>query len=105
VNMSILSEKHCSSQFYSLPTLKPINFYCAPLKAASVQLAGSFNDWDPLSHPMACRVDGWWFIQVLLPHGHHQYQFLIDGQAVLDPEAMGAADNPEHGKVSIVAVS
>jgi 1,4-alpha-glucan branching enzyme len=38
---------------------------------------------------MQRRDDGWWFIQVMLIHGHHQYRFLVDGKPVLDPRAAG----------------
>ena len=34
---------------------------------------------------MQRRDDGWWFIQIMLPHGHHQYRFLVDDKPVLDP--------------------
>lgn len=87
------------------PTLKAVNFYCLAPAAAAVQLIGSFNHWDPLAHPMTRRVDGCWFLQLLLPHGHHTYQFLADGEATLDPTAMGTAHNSSRGKVSLLAVS
>lgn len=84
---------------------KPVNFYCAAAKAKRVYLLGDFNDWNPTSLPMQRRVDGWWFLQVGLAHGHHQYRFLVDGKAVLDPRAAGTAINSQKEKVSIVAVS
>src|ERR1051325_7733108 len=33
---------------------------------------------------MTRRVDGWWFIEVDLTHGHHHYRFLVDGIAILE---------------------
>ena len=48
--------------------------------------------------------EGWWFIQVMLAHGHHQYRFLIDGKHVLDPRAMGKGRNEWNEEVSVVAV-
>ncbi len=54
---------------------------------------------------MSRRVDGWWFIQVELPHGHHQYRFLVDGQPTLDPQASGTARDDDNQPVSLVAVS
>jgi 1,4-alpha-glucan branching enzyme len=54
---------------------------------------------------MRRRDDGWWFIEVLLRHGHHQYCFLVDGQPVLDPKSAGTARNERNEKVSLRAVS
>jgi len=84
---------------------KPINFYCAALEARSVCLMGDFNGWNPASHPMERRRDGWWFLQVPLTHGHHQYLFVVDGTPTLDPHATGAARNERYAKVSLIAVS
>jgi 1,4-alpha-glucan branching enzyme len=82
--------------------LRPIHFYCRAPQASSVQLAGDFNYWKPL--PMLPRDDGWWYIQMLLIHGHHQYRFLVDGKPVLDPRAMGVGRNQSNEEVSIIAV-
>jgi hypothetical protein len=50
-------------------------------------------------------VDGWWFIQVPLTHGHHQYRFVADGKPMLDPHAAGVARNERNEEVSLVAAS
>ncbi len=83
--------------------LKPINFYCAAPRAHLVELAGDFNDWQPL--PMQPSVDGWWLAQVNLCHGHHQYRFMVDGRPVLDPHAAGSVRNEQGDQVSLIAVS
>ena len=83
-------------------SLRPANFYCRAPQADSVQLAGDFNHWNPVA--MQRRDDGWWFIQVMLIHGHHQYRFLVDGKPVLDPRATGVGRNPLNEEVSILAV-
>ena len=54
---------------------------------------------------MRRREDGWWFIEVQLNHGHHQYQFLVDGKPTLDPKGTGIARNEQNERVSLVAVS
>ena len=54
---------------------------------------------------MQRRGDGWWFLQVMLGQGHHQYRFLVDGKPVLDPRAMGVVRNQMNEEVSVVAVS
>jgi 1,4-alpha-glucan branching enzyme len=84
---------------------KPVNFYYANPNAKSVCLCGDFNHWQATSHPMQRRVDGWWFLQVPLTHGHHRYRFLVDGEAALDPRATGVAADEHDEKVSLVAVS
>jgi 1,4-alpha-glucan branching enzyme len=83
-------------------SLRPVNFYCRALQANSVQVAGDFNHWNPF--PMQRRDDGWWFIQIMLTHGHHQYRFLVDGKPVLDPRAMGKGRDHSNEEVSVVAV-
>jgi 1,4-alpha-glucan branching enzyme len=84
---------------------KPINFVCVAPKARHVCLTGDFNNWDACSHPMIRQPDGNWLLQVPLHHGHHQYQFVVDGHSVLDPHAQGVARNEKGQKVSLIAVS
>jgi len=85
--------------------LKPINFVCAAPGAQHVTLVGDFNDWDPSAYPMKLQPDGNWLIQISLHHGHHHYQFLVDGKPVLDPRAQGIARNERDEKVSLIAIS
>lgn len=82
---------------------KPCHFYYAAPSAKAVFLAGDFSQWDPL--PMERRPEGWWFLEVLLTHGHHLYHFLADGQPRLDPHATGVARNERNELVSLIAVS
>jgi hypothetical protein len=49
--------------------------------------------------------DGRWMASLELPHGHHQYLFLVDGQTQLDPKASGVARNEHNQPVSLIAVS
>jgi len=84
---------------------KPVNFVCRAPGARQVYLTGEFNQWDAASHPMIPQADGAWMIQVPLYHGHHQYQFLVDGQGVLDPQANGVARNARGEKVSLISIS
>ncbi|RME89579.1 MAG: glycoside hydrolase family 13 [Verrucomicrobia bacterium] len=85
--------------------VKPINFYCFAPKAKEVYLIGDFNDWQPGAHPMERQPDGSWTLQVPLHHGHHHYQFLVDGEPTLDPKAHGIGRNTLNERVSIIAVS
>ncbi len=83
----------------------PVNFFCPARGAKSVSVIGDFNKWEPNAHPMKRQPDGSWSVQILLHHGHHQYQFLIDGQAMLDPRAQGITRNANQERVSMIAVS
>src|SRR5579862_3372865 len=83
---------------------KPVNFVCTATAAHSVSLIGDFNDWDPNAHPLKRQPDGAWTVQIPLNHGHHHYQFLVDGKPTLDPRAQGIARNEKNEKVSLVAV-
>jgi len=82
---------------------KPIHFYCAAPDAQHVELAGDFNDWQPL--PMTRSVDGWWQAELELHHGHHRYRFLVDGEPTLDPHATGIVRDENNERASLVAVS
>lgn len=84
---------------------KAVNFFCAAPDAPQVYLIRDFNDWDPASHPMKRQSDGTWLLRVPLNHGHHHYQFLVDGKPTLDPRAGGIARNLMGEKVSLLAVS
>jgi len=85
--------------------LVTINFFCAAPNALSVYLIGDFNDWNRTSHPMERQTDGFWLLQVPLSHGHHLYQFLVDGEPMLDPKAMGVVRNDWNEPASLIAVS
>jgi 1,4-alpha-glucan branching enzyme len=85
--------------------IKPVPFICHARNAEQVYIMGDFNDWDLTSHPMDRQIDGAWRLEVPLPHGHHQYLFLVDGQPTLDPNAQGITRNELGEKVSLIAVS
>ncbi len=101
--MRTTEAKNGSTLYSGKNMAKPINFYCEAPAAQSVLLQGDFSHWAALA--MRRRVDGWWFLQVSLTRGHHQYRFLVDGQARLDPRATGVTHNEADEDVSLVAVS
>jgi 1,4-alpha-glucan branching enzyme len=82
-----------------------VDFFCRTPQAKSVSLIGDFNDWQPAAHPMNRMPDGAWFLRLELPHGHHQYLFLVDGKPMLDPNAMGKVHNERQETVSLIAIS
>lgn len=60
------------------------------LAAKPVALAGTFNAWDPLAHPMALAPDRqWWELSLELPEGEHLYKFVL-GDEEWEPDP----DNP-----------
>ncbi|MDB6064206.1 MAG: glycoside hydrolase family 13 domain protein [Pedosphaera sp.] len=102
------SNSHSSNhldRYSAKKTTKPVNFVCLAPTAQAVTLIGDFNDWDPAAYPMKRQPDGAWLLQVPLNHGHHHYQFLVDGKPTLDPRAQGIARNEKNEKVSLLAVS
>jgi len=82
-----------------------VDFFCHAPAAKTVSVIGDFNGWQPNGHPMTRMPDGGWVIRVELPHGHHQYQFLVDGKPMLDPNAMGKVHNERNETVSLIAIS
>ena len=101
--MSTALDKDGPEIFSAKNYIKPVNFYCFAREAKTVQLAGDFNHWHPIL--MARREDGWWYIQIWMPHGHHRYRFLVDGKPTLDLHATGAARDDHGEPVSLISVS
>ncbi len=101
--MNAVHDKPATQLYSARNSLRPVNFYSFAPGAKSVHLAGDFSHWRPIA--MIRRVDGWWFIQVELPHGHHHYHFFVDGQPTLDPQASGTARDEDNQPVSLLAVS
>jgi 1,4-alpha-glucan branching enzyme len=98
-------DKSASNPYSAKRMTKPVNFHCSAPSARSVYLVGDFNAWNPTAHSMRRREDGWWFIEMQLTHGHHQYLFLVDNEPVLDPKGTGIARNEHNERVSLLAVS
>ncbi len=103
--MSIFTENRSDERYSAHKMAKPVNFFLTAPAARMVSVIGDFNHWNPTANPMQRRIDGAWFVQIALTHGHHQYQFLVDGKPQTDPQAMGLARNENGEQVSLVAVS
>lgn len=86
-------------------SLHLVDFFCDAPRAKSVFLTGDFNEWNPSALPMERRPDGGWVVRILLPHGHHQDPFLVDGAPALDPNSLGTVRNERNEPVSLIAVS
>ena len=95
---SCLRQGHAAADGWSCSIAAP--------DARTVSVAGSFNRWDPNSHPLAGPDrSGRWAATLPLPPGRYEYLFVIDGEAwVPDPEAP-SVDNGLGGRNSIVTVT
>jgi hypothetical protein len=49
--------------------------------------------------------DGRWSASLELPHGHHRYVFLVDGEPQLDRNATGIVRDDQNNRVSLISVS
>jgi 1,4-alpha-glucan branching enzyme len=103
--MNAVLERPGTTYYSAKNSVKPVNFYFAKPDATTVNLMGDFNSWNPKSLPMEKRVDGWWFIQVPLAHGHHTYLFVVDGVPMLDPQSAGTVHSDRYAEASVIAVS
>jgi hypothetical protein len=69
-----------------------------------VQVAGSFNNWDPGTTPMR-RQDGVWSTILVLPPGSYEYMFVVDGaQWLTDPLAVQTRDDGFGGANAVLEV-
>ena len=76
--------------------------YLAP-HAKSVFLAGSFNQWNPSSHPLKRDKRGTWKITLPLTPGRYEYRFVADGKWENDPFCEGCFMN-EFGTMNCVMI-
>lgn len=97
--------KPAGNSYSARNMVKPVHFFYRAPQARVVCLVGDFNGWNPAAHPMQRQMDGSWFLEAPLTHGHHQYLFLVDGAPTLDPNASGIARNERNERVSLIAVS
>ena len=104
----MISERAPNAEPPHLPagrSLHHVSFFCGTKEAGHVFLVGDFNHWNPTATPMNRMRDGQWMASLELPHGHHRYLFLVDGEPQLDPNASGVARNEHNERVSLIAVS
>lgn len=72
--------------------------------ARRVALAGSFNQWSAVSHPLARDARGLWTVVVPLPPGEHLFMYVLDGAWVDPPLAEDYADDGFGARNGIVVV-
>jgi len=78
--------------------------FCPEAACTRVDLAGTFNDWQPGQHKMTRQKDGSFRKRLNLGPGEHRYKFLVDGNWVEDHEAERQAPNPFGTSDSVLTV-
>jgi len=72
-------------------------------RASSVQIAGDFNNWQPIKTPLQKVGDsGVWQTKIKLPVGKYRYRLVVDGQWQQDPYNETTELNPFGGFNSVV---
>jgi hypothetical protein len=76
-------------------------------EAQSVNLVGSFNQWNPIGFHMSPRgEERVWVLNLKLPPGRYEYAFLVDGKVVLpDPRSPFSESDGFGSRNSILFVS
>ena len=72
---------------------KKVNFKFLAPQAEKVSVAGDFNEWNLMSHPMKKDKKGVWKISLDLLPGTYQYRFLVDGEWQSDPSCTDCVEN------------
>ena len=73
---------------------KKVNFSLLAPQSESISIAGDFNNWDTMSHPMKKDKKGVWKISLNLDPGTYQYNFYVDGEWQCDPSCDECVENP-----------
>ena len=71
-------------------------------RATKVEVVGSFNNWQPIR--MRRQKDGAFVAIVPVPHGAHEYKFILDGEWAVDPDNSAWAMNPYGTLNSVLTV-
>lgn len=72
--------------------------------AKTVRIAGTFNDWNPQTTAMLTTGPGQWVKELALPPGIYEYQYVVDGRWINDPQAVKSTPNPYGGRNSVLVV-
>ncbi len=83
-------------------TGRAIQFEIAAEPGNQVYVAGTFNNWDPTTHPLNHHPeDGVFRATLLLPVGTHEYKFLVNGVWYMDEKCPQCVPNA-HGTLNSV---
>jgi chromosome partitioning protein len=94
------------SDYYGVSQTKDaVSFVTLYPRAAKVQIAGDFNNWQPEKTEMTkVGTSGVWQASLKLPPGKHQYRFVVDGRWQQDPYNEKCETNPFGGFNSVIDV-
>jgi 1,4-alpha-glucan branching enzyme len=87
------------------PQPVPVRFEFTHPTAATVCIAGTFDDWRPEARPMHPMGNGRWLKETVLPPGTYEYCLVVDGQWMPDPLARETVPNPFGGRNSVLKVA
>lgn len=82
-------------------SLREVEFIYESAASKDVYLAGDFNHWSTVTHPMQKDGAERWRICVPLAPGRYEYRFIVDGDWQNDPYACGVCLN-EFGTCNCV---
>ena len=71
-------------EFYGVKQIGDEVVFAAKFDARKVLIAGDFNNWSPMSTPMAGQ-SGEWSTRLPLQKGRYRYRFVVDGKWMTDP--------------------
>ncbi len=84
---------------------KAVTFQTLARLGSRVFVAGTFNDWNPSSHPLEYRSeDGVFETTLHLATGYYEYKFVIDGHWHIDCSCPNWVLNHSGGLNSVVTV-
>lgn len=84
---------------------KAMHFEISAKEGSKVYVAGSFNNWDPTTHPLEHHPeDGVFRAKINLPEGKHEYKFIVDGEWHLDTKCPHWVPNEQGTLNSVVHV-
>lgn len=101
-NMSYAYDDDCPV----CPTDKVVFKYQCSNWGKSIEIAGSFNNWNKQQMSNAWHMSyGTWIHRVKLPPGKYLYKFIIDGEWVVDPDNINTETDGQGNVNSIVIVN
>ncbi len=73
--------------------------------AATVQVAGDFNGWNPARTPLEPLANGAWTVMLPLEPGRYEYQFVVNGKEwMADPYAAEQSDDGFGSRNAVLEV-
>ena len=84
--------------------VKLVKFVFSAIRANSISVAGTFNNWTPEVLTLKKDLIGVWRGAMYLKPGIYEYRFNVDGKWVNDPSAKKTVPNEWGGKNTVLEV-